>query len=205
LAAARYIKGKARLEQGWGDDMRRVIWLTVVAMLALGAAGQGVAEDVLIEDFKVQPETRWRFFSDTVMGGVSSGKVSFVTEGGLTHAHMTGSVSTANNGGFIQIRLDLPTPPPAGTTGVRLVVRGNDQRYFVHLRTDGTVLPWQYYQAGFDVTRDWAEVRLPFTAFEASGALLRDVPRAERLTSIGVVAYGRDHEAEIDVREVGFY
>jgi hypothetical protein len=195
----------SRLGSGRGDNMRRLIWLAVVAMLTFGSAWQAVAEDVLIEDFKVQPETRWRFFADTVMGGVSTGQVRFVQEAGQTHAHMTGTVSTANNGGFIQMRMDLTTPPPEGAVGVRLVVRGNDQRYFVHLRTEGTRLPWQYYQAGFDVTRDWAEVRLPFTAFEASGALLRDTPRADRLTSIGVVAYGRDHEAEIDVREVGFY
>jgi hypothetical protein len=43
------------------------------------------------------------------------------------------------------------------------------------------------------------------TAFEASGAMLRDVPRAGALTSVGIVAYGRDHEADIEVREVGFY
>jgi hypothetical protein len=50
------------------------------------------------------------------------------------------------------MQLDLATSPPAGTTGVRLIVRGNDQRYFVHLGTGGTLLPWHYYQAGFDVT-----------------------------------------------------
>lgn len=159
----------------------------------------------MIEDFKVQPETRWRFFADTVMGGVSTGQVLFVQEGGRTQARMTGRVSTENNGGFIQMQMDLADPPPEGTVGVRLIVRGNDQRYFVHLRTRGTVLPWQYYQAGFDVSRDWVEVRLPFDAFAASGALLRDVPRPGSLTSVGIVAYGRDHEAEIDVREVGFY
>ena len=186
-------------------DMHMLIRMTVLAMLTFGTVTQAMAEETLIEDFTVQPETRWRFFADTVMGGVSTGQVRFVQEAGQTHAHMTGTVSTANNGGFIQMRLDLTAPPPEGAIGVRLLVRGNDQRYFVHLRTEGTRLPWQYYQAGFDVTREWVEVRLPFTAFEASGALLRDTPRAERLTSIGVVAYGRDHEAEIDVREVGFY
>ena len=103
------------------------------------------------------------------------------------------------------MQLNLPAPPSEGTVGVRLIVRGNDQRYFAHLRTSGTLLPWQYYQTGFNVTRDWTEIRLPFDAFAASGALLRDVPRAGSLTSIGIVAYGRDHEAEIDVREVGFY
>jgi hypothetical protein len=159
----------------------------------------------LIEDFKMQPETRWRFFTDQVMGGVFTGGVDFATEDGHAFARMTGRVSTANRGGFIQMRLDLATPPPEGTTGVRLIVRGNDQRYFVHLRTGGTLLPWQYYQAGFDVTESWTEVRLPLDAFEASGGLLRSVPRPGSLASIAVVAYGRDHDARIDVREVGFY
>lgn len=179
--------------------------LAALTLLALAGVSPVLADDMVIEDFKVQPETRWRFFADTVMGGVSSGQVRFVTEDGRTHAHMTGRVSTENNGGFIQMQLDLPVPPPEGTLGVRLIARGNDQRYFVHLRTNGTLLPWQYYQAGFDVTRNWTEIRLPFSAFAASGALLRDVPRAGSLTSVGIVAYGRDHEAEIDVLEVGFY
>lgn len=75
------------------------------------------------------------------MGGVSSGQIRFVTEGDRKHAQMTGRVSIENNGGFIQMRMALPSPPPEGTVGVRLVFRGNDQRYFVHLRTRGTILP----------------------------------------------------------------
>ena len=153
----------------------------------------------------MQPETRWRFFTDQVMGGVSTGGVTFSQQDGLPFAHMSGRVSTANRGGFIQMRLDLASPPPESTTGVRLIVRGNAQRYFVHLRTNGTVLPWQYYQAGFDVSEDWGEVRLPLEAFKASGALLQNLPDAESLTSVAVVAYGRDHEARIDLRELGFY
>lgn len=159
----------------------------------------------MIENFEVQPETRWRFFTDGVMGGVSTGQVAFLKEGYRTYAHMTGNVSTENNGGFLQMRMDLADGVPSDATGVRLIVRGNDQTYFVHLRTGGTVLPWQYYQAGFEVTGDWGEVRLPFDIFKRSGRLLRAVPRADSLKSIAVVAYGRDHEAEIDVREVGFY
>lgn len=185
--------------------MRRVIARTLVVLMALVAPPAGLAEDIMIENFEMQPETRWRFFTDGVMGGVSTGKVAFLREDGQTHARMTGRVSTENNGGFIQMRMDLSENAPEGAAGVRLVVRGNDQRYFVHLRTTGTVLPWQYYQAGFDVTRDWMEIRLPFDAFARSGRLLRAEPRAESLKSIAVVAYGRDHDAEIDVREVGFY
>jgi hypothetical protein len=163
------------------------------------------AQTAMIEDFTLRPETRWRFFTDQVMGGVSTGGVDFATEDCHAFARMTGRVSTANRGGFVQMRLDLTSPPPDGTTGVRLIVRGNDQRYFVHLRTGGTLLPWQYYQAGFDVTESWTEVRLPLDAFEASGGLLRSVPAPGGLTSVAVVAYGRDHDARIDVRAVGFY
>lgn len=190
--------------------MRGLLSVGCVAALLSGALPPALAEEprgegALIEDFTMQPETRWRFFTDQVMGGVSTGGVAFAQEDGKAFARMTGEVSTANRGGFIQMRLELASPPPVGTTGVRLVLRGNDQRYFVHLRTDGTLLPWQYYQAGFDVTENWREVRLPLDAFSASGALLQSVPAPSRLTSVAVVAYGRDHEARIDVREVGFY
>lgn len=185
--------------------MRVLKRLATMAMLALWGVSQALAGDMMIEDFKVQPETRWKFFADTVMGGVSSGQIRFFTEGDRKHAQMTGRVSIENNGGFIQMRMALPSPPPEGTVGIRLVIRGNDQRYFVHLRTRGTILPWQYYQAGFEATNTWTEVRLPFADFKASGALLLKVPRADSLTSIGIVAFGRNHDADISVREVAFY
>lgn len=186
-------------------SMYGLIPLSLAVLLVASWVPPVSAEATMIEDFTMQPETRWRFITDGVMGGVSSGQVAFMRDGGRPHARMTGHVSTANRGGFIQMRLDLPGPPPEGSTGVRLVVRGNDQRYFAHLRTTGTILPWHYYQAGFQVTRGWTEVRLPLGAFVASGVLLRAEVQPRSLTSVAIVAYGRDHEAEIEVREVGFY
>lgn len=187
-------------------------WLGAIA---IGAALWGMnaataqtpqeAPMILIEDFSMQPETRWRFFTDQVMGGQSTGNVAFGSDAGQGFARMTGRVSTANNGGFIQMRLDLAASPPAGTAGLRLRVRGNGQRYFVHLRTAGTLLPWQYYQAAFDVTSDWTDVTVPLDSFAASGALLRAVPRAGSVTSVAIVAYGRDHDALIDVAQISFY
>ena len=183
---------------------RGLVTLALAAIPSLALVQHAGAETMNIEGFKMQPETGWRFFTDNVMGGVSTGRVVFLKENGAPYARMTGLVSTANRGGFIQMRRDLSNPPSADVTGVRLVVRGNLQRYFVHLRTSGTILPWQFYQAGFEVTRSWTEVILPFEAFRASGALLRNVPRPEKLKSIAIVAYGRDHEAEIEVLEIGF-
>ena len=150
-------------------------------------------------------KTGWSYFSDQVMGGVSEERSSFEEEGGLPILHLTGKVSTANRGGFIQARRKLDAPLPATTRGVVLNVRGNNQTYFIHLRTSGTVLPWQYYQASFEVSDTWREVRIPFDAFTASGRLLRKTPDVGALRSLAVVAFGRDHSADLSVRAVGFY
>lgn len=164
-----------------------------------------VGEQVMLDTFDNDPQSRWEFIADTVMGGVSSGQVSFSKENGSGHARLTGNVSTENRGGFIQFRTELSEKPSNDAKGVRLITRGNDQMYFVHLRTSGTVLPWQYYQGSFDATQLWTEVRIPFSAFKASGRILRSEPRAGSIKSIGIVAFGRDHQAEVDVREIGFY
>ena len=118
---------------------------------------------------------------------------------------MTGTVSLENNGGFIQFAHDLTFTPLAESTGLTIKVRGNNQEYFVHLRTSGTLLPWHYYQAAFDVTENWQELRLPFDSFKKSSKVLRTVPKPTSLKSIGIVAYGRAHSADIQVAEIGFY
>ena len=50
---------------------------------------------------------RWYFFSDAVMGGVSRGEVFVREVCGRKAVEMRGTVSLENNGGFIQIALDL--------------------------------------------------------------------------------------------------
>lgn len=150
----------------------------------------------MIDDFR--DPARWRFFTDQVMGGVSTGAVQ-VTDGVL---RLTGDVSTANRGGFIQARLDLPDGLAPDATGFVISVRGNGEGYFLHLRTKGALLPWQYYQAPFPTSADWAELRVPLTAFTPSGALLRDQPRPQDIRSVAVVAYGRDYRAQVELRSL---
>lgn len=157
------------------------------------------------DTFDEAPQERWRFFTDTVMGGVSTGQVEFLQENTKTYARLTGTVSTENRGGFIQMRSALTDRLPDSAKGVRLITRGNGEAYFIHLRTSGTLLPWQYYQGRFEAPQSWTEQRIPFSAFTASGRLLKSELSAEAVTSIGIVAYGRDHQAEVEVLEVGFY
>ncbi|WP_246059048.1 CIA30 family protein [Shimia litoralis] len=168
-------------------------------------ATASVGEQTMLDTFDNNPQSRWEFLADTVMGGVSNGKVSYSQENGSAYARLTGTVSTQNRGGFIQFRSELEEKLPDNAKGIRLVARGNNQMYFVHLRTSGTLLPWQYYQGSFDATQDWTEVRIPFSAFKASGRMLRSEPRPTQVNSIAVVAFGRDHQALVDVQEIGFY
>lgn len=173
-------------------------------VVALIAPAPGMAEDNVMQ-LSLSDPSQWAYFSDQVMGGVSDGRASFEQVDGQTVLRLSGTVSTANRGGFIQARRRLDAPLPAATQGVVLSVRGNDQTYFVNLRTTGTLLPWQYYQAAFEVSQSWQEIRIPFDAFIPSGRLLRKIPKTEDVRSIAIVAFGRDHSADLVVRAVGFY
>jgi hypothetical protein len=177
---------------------RRAVLAIAAVCVALPGLPRG-EEDGMSRDYVSDPETDWRYLSDQVMGGVSEGTAERLPTGTI---RLEGRVSTENRGGFIQVRTTLETRLPVSARGVALEARGNGERYFVHLRTAGTRLPWQYYQAGFDTGPDWREIRLAFDAFRPSGRLLRATPRPEQVTSIGLVAYGRDHAAELDVRRL---
>lgn len=168
-------------------------------------AANTMAEERLIDDFSKAPEQQWRFIADSAMGGVSVGSVMFTSENGVYYAQLAGNVSTDNNGGFIQIRKKLDSPPSTSVTGIKMTVRGNNQKYFLHLRTSGTILPWQYYQAGFNVTGRWTEVRIPLTGFQSSGGMLAKAPTPQSLRSVALVAFGRDHNADVQISEISFY
>ncbi|EDM69708.1 hypothetical protein RAZWK3B_07854 [Roseobacter sp. AzwK-3b] len=158
-----------------------------------------------VSDYTPPPVTEWRYISDQVMGGVSHGGARAESLEGETYLRLIGDVSIKNNGGFIQARAELEQGFPAEAQGVVLQVRGNGERYYVFLRTRGTILPWQFYNAPFQTSDDWQTVRLPFTAFKPSGRMLRATPLPETVTSLGVVAYGRNHRADVTARWIGLY
>ena len=181
--------------------LMRVLTSLAIFCYMAGAMPSDAHADNLLHTYAPPPPEDWIYLSDQVMGGVSQGQAHVEGE----HLRLTGDVSTANRGGFIQVRSDVSTPFPETASGVVIRVRGNGERYFVHLRTRGTVLPWQYYQAPFETTGTWQDLRVPFTAFTPSGRMLRSVPRPETVTSLGFVAYGRDHRADLSAMWVGIY
>ena len=177
-------------------------WLALPVALVAGHLWAG---DLMADDQKPVQDYSWTYLADTVMGGVSEGQADLQNRNGSTVLQLTGTVSTENRGGFIQVRTALPDGLPPAAIGIRLRVRGNGQQYFVHLRTTSTRLPWQYYQAPFDTSANWQIVDIPLDRFKASGSILPDQVKPEAIRSLGIVAYGRDHLADVSVQSIGTY
>ncbi len=174
--------------------------MKALALWLLSATALG-ANPMIIQDFTDGDAAGWSYTSDRVMGGVSDGGAAFMREGDESFARLSGQVSTANNGGFIQIRTQLSDPFDAASTGLSLIARGNGGRYYIHLRPTTSRRPWQYYSASFVSSTDWSEVTLNWSNFNPQGGLPPTFDPAQ-ITSIGIVAYGADYEAELDVKRV---
>jgi hypothetical protein len=123
-------------------------------------------ENLMIFDFRLpKPEHTllWGALDDVVMGGVSES--SFVQQD--AQALFTGTVSTANSGGFTSVRTKNfePLLDLSAYSGLHLRVRGDGNRYKFFLR-DGGGWDSLAYMASLD-TQDcvWQELLLPFTAF----------------------------------------
>ena len=161
------------------------------------------AESILKDNF--QNSTQWKFISDNVMGGVSTGSINYVMKEGNSSAYLSGNVSTKNNGGFIQIRRSLKNIDLSKAKYIKITAKGNNQKYFLHLRTSGTILPWQYYQISFEVKEEYKEYILQIKEFKKSGSFQPSMVNSKSISSVAVVAYGRDHKADIHVKEISFH
>lgn len=148
----------------------------------------------------------WRLITDGVMGGVSRGQLLDAERDGQPCQCMQGEVSTANNGGFVQMALDLTDGEvldASAFAGLELEVFGNGERYNAHLRTTDTRLPWQAYRASFLAEPRWQCLRLPFASFAPHR--IEQPLRIDRLRRLGLVAIGRPFTAELCVARVALY
>ena len=170
----------------------------VLALVIVLFSGIAMADDLLHRD--------WRLITDGVMGGVSAGQLGRAQVDGRDCLHLQGAVSTRNNGGFLQMALDLDSADRAGLAaagGLELSVSGNGEAYNLHLRTADLWLPWQAYRSTFHADPGWHTLRIPFDRFTPyrTGKPLRK----ERLERLGVVAIGRDFQADLCVGAMRFY
>jgi len=173
----------------------------------LAQSGTMLIDDFTDESLVSKLGTPWRGVSDKVMGGISEAALSHGVIDGHPCLRLSGDVRLENDGGFIQAALDL-TPPgetldASGYTGMRITVRGNDEKYSVHLRTPDNARPWQSYRAHFTARPDWKTIDLPFETF-VPYRLEAPLDRT-RLQRLGLVAIGRAFYADLAVSKLAFY
>lgn len=170
------------------------------------------AEQTLIDDFSREDTTStvgttWQGFSDRVMGGVSIESVVRSEILGRQCQRLTGDVRLDNNGGFIQMALDLASNggslDASRYRGLCLEVCGNGETYGVHLRTPDCTRPWQSYRATFVAEEQWRLVELPFRRFEPYR--LTTPLDTHQLRRLGLVAIGRAFEADLAVARIALY
>lgn len=162
---------------------------------------------ITLEIWPANPDQYWQLVTDVVMGGVSRGLTSKETLEGREAIRMRGNVSTENNGGFLQIALDLAPVTglfdAGGFTGLEIDVLGNHESYGAHLRTIDITRPQQSYRQSFVATPDWQTLQLPFVQFMPHRI---DVPLdVRRLRRIGLVAIGREFAADLAVARLALY
>jgi hypothetical protein len=162
---------------------------------------------IVLEIWPADPDRLWRLVTDAVMGGVSRGSIARETVDGREAICMRGQVSTENNGGFVQIALDLA--PETGVfdarrfTGLEIDVLGNHENYGAHLRSADITRPQQSYRHGFAAKPAWQTLRLPFAQFTPHRI---DIPLdVSRLRRIGLVAIGREFAVELAVARLAVY
>jgi hypothetical protein len=187
---------------------RRTFLIIAGSVLAGGATrGETVSpQSAIIDDLSRDPPmsaigTRWQLFTDRVMGGISNGSMVRETVEGRPAIRMRGDVSLENNGGFVQIALDLAPDGRAvdvsAWSGLELDVFGNGEEYSVHLRTSDLARPWQSYRQSFRADPQWRTISFRFQEFVPYRT---DIPlNTQRLRRIGVVAIGRAFLADLAV------
>ena len=180
----------------------------LVACLLLSGCDNGAVsmatEDFVVEDFS-DSLANWEFITDGVMGGISTGQMDFVDQQADGKSlRMQGKLSLENNGGFIQVRRPISKDSKyfdaRGYTGVKLEVKGDGNEYAVHLRSRGTWLPWQYYEAKFPTNGDWQTVILPFGEFKPY--FHKRKLNTAKLTTVAIVALKKEFEPDIYLRKI---
>jgi len=168
--------------------------LFFASLLILGMSTRADAKNLVYDN-------NWAYLADTVMGGVSQGGAEF--SGGALR--LTGQVSTQNNGGFIQVRTRVDPSEVNSKTGIKIKVKGNGEFYYLHIRNASARLPWHYYTVNFKTTEKWEEITIPFEDFEKSATFMPKKLKADTIRTIGLVAYGKNHNADVSISNLEFY
>ena len=114
---------------------------------------------LVIFDFTKEADLKnWYVVNDTVMGGVSTGKMGKDAAGnGLFEGH----VSLDNNGGFTSIKYDAGKIKLQGYSKFLIVLKGDGKAYQFRVKTNNK--EYYAYVYSFETTGNWQTIEIPFS------------------------------------------
>ena len=181
--------------------------IKLLVFIAVTVSSITFAKDNISIPFTEENARYWQYISDQTMGGVSKGKAVLDKDGDMIFARLTGNVSTANNGGFIQIRTNFSFVDLINTNkdlkGVLLNTKGNGETYHIFIRTSEDRSYRDFYSATFTANDNWEIVDLPFTKFKHRYS--NKSLNGNDIRTFGIVAYGRNFYSDVSVSEISFY
>ena len=134
-----------------------LIHLALFALLGCGGLQPNL--DSMIYNFSKNTQaTDWNVLNDDVMGGVSSSSIRINDDGfGL----FSGTVSTANNGGFASIRFQFSEKAINGKTKIAMRVKGDSKSY--QLRLKSKTNDYYSYVLNFETSNEWETIEIELT------------------------------------------
>jgi len=131
------------------------VWICIGMALMINTAGSAGAMSVT--------DLPWRAVNDTVMGGVSQGRV--VSDDVV---RFSGVLSLESNGGFASMRAPVPQGTFEGGTAIRIRLRGDGRTYDLTLRRADVPLRAGSYRSPVRTTEAETEVLVPLSSFRAT-------------------------------------
>ena len=111
----------------------------------------------IIYDFNNQSDiSNWIIVNDDVMGGISSCKLDLDKEG---NGIFEGKISTANNGGFSSIRLNLDKVFVKKDACLVIRLKGDNKKY--QLRIKANIRDYHSYIYSFNTSNEWETISIP--------------------------------------------
>ena len=147
----------------------------------------------------------WRFVKDQIMGGKSDGFLTLNESANESFDFISakGNVST-DGGGFLMFRTKIEQRDLSDFSKIKFKAKGNNEKYFIHIKTKGSIFPWVRYLAEFQVSEEWKDFEIEFKDFirYSNKAPKRRKLNSNKINLIGVEASGRDFKMDIDIASI---
>ncbi|PCC98671.1 CIA30 family protein [Halopseudomonas pelagia] len=167
---------------------------------------EGPSAESLTDIYQARPgePSPWTAITDQVMGGVSTAEVMQDGRYGSACTCLTGRTSLENNGGFVQMKLEIePAWPCAEYAGFFIELCGPAHDYNLNVKTTQLDKPWQSFRCTLPVEPEWTRFVVPYAQLSPHRTDAELDPA--KIRSVAVIAIGEAFDVDVCVRRFGFF